>query len=967
MNIRRAIYTAAALALALTLARPAAAQETGTIRGTVTVAGVDRPLNGAQVFVEGTGLGTLTNEDGVFLLPSVPVGEVTVQVEMLGYSAAERTVVVRSGETVAVDFELDRSAIQLEEVVVTGRGRQVERRQLGTTVDVMDEADIELAPVTSVDELLQGRVAGASIQSVSAQPGTGSQINFRGITSVISNQTPVIYIDGVRVDNETMASAGTGGEFSSALSELLVSEIERIEITKGGAASTLYGSDAANGVIQIFTKKGAPSEPRVSVGVEQGFDTPELKYILDSQVIWESQVENDSSLRDFLRNNFFETGHFQKYTVRVAGGTSDFTYHVGGRLQDGTGVQPKNESTLYSLRGGIQAQVGDPLRLDFNGSYVRSDFGRLFNGTAIADPLTTFEVGDALLFSGESTLHGALDMFLRPDVTEEVDRFIFGASATLSPSDLFTTRLSLGIDNRGNQQRIFEPIGFTPGNEEGFLNRYQRTFTSVTLDYSGTVSYEPSSDVTSEFTFGAQGFREDESIVDADGLGFGLPGAPEFDEAASIDASELNREIFNGGFYFEETLGLFDRAFATGGVRLDYNSAFGEEVGFRAYPKFETAYMLSDEDFWRDALGSVADQFKLRAAYGQTGKFPLPYLRDRTFSATSFRGESAPQFDNPGNQELGPEVTTTLEVGVDAAFLDDRIGLNVTYYDAATDDALLFVPEQPSTGQGTQLRNVGRIANTGWELSGNATLLARRDLLWTLGAQFSTVDNVVEDMGGAAPFFVEPQKRVAEGRPVGAWYVTTPVDTNDDGLPDDSELRFTGGQPTPTHNGNVSTSVTLFDRITLSGLADWATGHEVMDFGSVWATFNGIYRREIREEGYTFPVVHDENGDPVVNDDGDPVKFGQSNARSEFIYDGDYIKLREIGLTYELPQAWLLNFGAERATLRATVRNVAIWSRNPLIDPSLSGLASSGLSLGSESSITLSPPRQFRLGIDVTF
>ncbi|MGI9626940.1 MAG: TonB-dependent receptor domain-containing protein, partial [Longimicrobiales bacterium] len=668
--------------LALTLgtlgmAAPVLAQ-TGTVQGQVVDANSQRPLSNAQVSIVGTGIGQLANSSGRFLLLNVPQGEQTIRVDLIGFGQSEQTVTVTAGQASIVDFSMSSTAISLDELVVTGVGAETTRRALGTTVDVLSEEVIALAPVQSIDQLLQGRVAGATVSAVSAQPGTGSLINFRGVSSVFGAQTPVIYIDGVRVDNDQATAAGTGGEQSSALADLLTSDIERIEVTKGGAASTLYGSDAATGVIQIFTKKGSPGAPRVTGRIEQGIETPELKYIFDTREIFPDQVAAGEVSGNFLEENYFKNGHTQTYYVGVSGGTSDVTYSVSGRLEDADGTQPKNVATNYNLRGGVQASVSEDLTLDFSGSYTRNNYGRLYNGTAIADPLTTFEVGDALFFSGEATLQGALDVFLQPDISEEVSRFIFSSGARWAINDALSARITLGVDNRNNQQRQNQPIGFTPGEPTGLLTRFDRSFTSVSLDAGATYSWENSDGgITSSTTVGAQGFRQDESLISGTGRTFALPGSSDFDAAATITASEANTEIFNGGIYVDQQVGLSDKLYLGAGFRVDAGSSFGDNIDTELYPKATASYILSEDI----QLGPV-DEFKLRGAFGETGKFPGAFLKDRTFSAQSFRGESAPRFANPGNLDLRPEKTSTLEAGFDVAMLSNRVGLNFTWYNA---------------------------------------------------------------------------------------------------------------------------------------------------------------------------------------------------------------------------------------------------------------------------------------------
>jgi outer membrane receptor protein involved in Fe transport len=944
---------------------PALGQDTGQIQGTVTEEGTGRPLAGVQILLQGRGIPAVTDAEGRYTITSAPVGRVTLRARLIGYLTVGQGLNVSAQLPVTANFELERTVIQLDQIVVTGTGREVERRKLAAPVDVVNIDELSEAPVSDVAELLQGKVAGGTVNATSAQGGTSGLINFRGVTSVFGSQTPVIYIDGVRVDNDDATAGGTGGEQSSALADLVTTDIERIEVTKGGAASTLYGSDAATGVIQIFTKRGSPGAPRVTARIEQGIDQPELKYIFDTGIIYPDEIDGGADPA-WLKNNYFQNAHHQNYYLGVSGGREDIIYSVSGRLQHNDGVQPKNDALLVNLRGSVQADVTDKLGITFNANYTRNKFARLFNGTSIADPLTSFEVGDVFFFSGEDNFDDAGRVFLLPEIDEQVNRFRFGSGFDYRHSQIFSARGTIGLDYRTSQQRQFSPLGATVvNNGNGNIFRYQRDFTSATLDLGGTFSYPYEGPLTSDFTVGVQGFRDDVSITQIDGTDFALPGAPEFDAAATIDATEENTEIFNGGVYLQEEVGIGDRLFLNAGMRIDANSTFGDDVQVEAYPKFGASYILSDEVFFQQALGGLVNTLKLRFAYGQTGKFPDPFLRDRSFDATQFRGQSAARFDNPGNTDLGPEVVTTIEPGIDLAVLDQRVSVQFTYFDAKTTEAMMFVPEQPVTGLGSQLRNVGEITNSGIELEMNVNVLAGEKVRWDIGATYNTVDNLVTDLGGQAPFYLpggsRDLQRVEVGYPVGAWRIRTPYDSNGDGMLDSDSLAFSGSSPIPTKTGSFNTSVTLFRNLTFTASADWATGHEVFDWGSAWATFNGIRRRELIEDGYSWPIEHELDGTEIG-------PYWYSSAMSELLLDGDWLKLRQISVRWSVPQDYSAKFGFDRAVLYGSIRNLKIWSKTPMIDPELNGVRSDGnLALGGESSVTLSPSRQFRFGLEVGF
>src|SRR5690606_32095001 len=308
---------------------------------------------GAQVFIPGTSQGTLTNRDGGYLLAGVPAGSHTVRVSLIGYGSESRSVEVQAGQAATADFELRQSAIALDEVIVTGAGVATERRKLGNTVATIGTDALEEAPVSNVSELLQGREPGVVGLPSGGSAGEGAKIRIRGTSSLSQSNEPIVYVDGVRVDNAggwgPRVSTGGGGN-PSRLDDINPDAIERVEILKGAAAATLYGTEASNGVIQIFTKRGSAGAPRFTLQVEQGLTrypggrykdhagfvtTPEEAarlsefYGMDIQPWKAFAVDNISQL--------FETGHAQVYSLSATGGSENITYFVSGRYADEDG------------------------------------------------------------------------------------------------------------------------------------------------------------------------------------------------------------------------------------------------------------------------------------------------------------------------------------------------------------------------------------------------------------------------------------------------------------------------------------------------------------------------------------------------------------------------------------------------------------------------------------------------------
>ena len=239
---------------------PVAAQATGTLVGTVRDAASQRPLEAVQVYLGGTGIGALTNAAGRFLLLNVPAGEATLIAEIVGYRSGTATVTVGAGQSVVQDFGLQQTAITLDEVVVTGAGIATEKRKLGNTIATLDAASLENAPIADFSQMIAGREPGVVALPSSGSTGEGAAIRIRGSSSLSQLNEPIIYVDGIRVDRSAVSLSGTGNP--SRLDDIPPESIDRVEILKGAAAATLYGTEASNGVIQIFTKRGRAGAPQ---------------------------------------------------------------------------------------------------------------------------------------------------------------------------------------------------------------------------------------------------------------------------------------------------------------------------------------------------------------------------------------------------------------------------------------------------------------------------------------------------------------------------------------------------------------------------------------------------------------------------------------------------------------------------------------------------------------------------------
>lgn len=245
-----------ALGAVLVFTASLAAQQTGQVLGVIVNGETQEPLIQAQVTIQGTNLGTITNQDGRFILRNVPAGERTVVAQLIGYGERRQTVAVPAGGSATVELELFPSAVELEGLVVTGAAMASQKREIGNSVSTITAEEIESVQAMNFEDLLRGRAAGVSVTGTPGSAGAGSSIILRGTNSVNMRNLPLVYIDGVRMPTGVLeTSTGEAEEHATFLGSIRPEDIDRIEVIKGGAARALYGEEAAGGVIQIFTKK----------------------------------------------------------------------------------------------------------------------------------------------------------------------------------------------------------------------------------------------------------------------------------------------------------------------------------------------------------------------------------------------------------------------------------------------------------------------------------------------------------------------------------------------------------------------------------------------------------------------------------------------------------------------------------------------------------------------------------------
>ena len=759
------VLSVAPLAVCL-LAPLAHAQGTGTIRGTVIDALTGRPIDGVRVDVPGTDLGTLTDPRGRYQL-TLRAGDAELRARRVGYATATHKVTVTAGQITDADFQLRGAAVGLDVVVVTGAGAETEKRKLGNTIGTIDASELRNAPVVNVSEQLAARDPAVSVLPSGGLTGEGAQIRIRSAASLTQTNEPVVYVDGVRVNrgggfgDANWIGAGGGGT-PSRLDDINPEAIDHIEVLKGAAAATLYGTEASAGVIQIFTKKGVRGAPRWDFMTEQGFSNyPAGRYVPNAGWVQPDafdtirakslakgfHVPSVTELSAFygqplqpyqvitqpFASRLFETGYTGTYAAGVSGGTPGVTYYVNGRYYGENG--PFGGSTLggaadidHKAQGSLAVELVpvDRVKIRVSSEYTDAHHETPNNNNNIYAPLTNAIFGHPELAScltpraassptGTGDCTGPGNPFgvasfgtVREDMQltnqQDTKHFIGSMNAAFQALPALALEGTLGVDVVNQVSATYRPFG---NDVDGFIlvnplgNKTIDDITEriVTAEAKATWKRSLGSDWSSVFVAGGQGFITRKQEEGSAGDAFPGPGIEVTAAAVNQRAFERFLETVNAGVFAQQQLGYREYAFLTLGGRYDRNSAFGKTSAGVFYPKASLSVMPSAMPGWDTGpLTSKLSTLRLRAALGQSGLQPGAFDKFTTFSALN--SETGPGLgpSNLGNPVLKPEVSTEWEVGTEIGGFHDRAGLDITYWRRITRNALYPRQYAPSGG-----------------------------------------------------------------------------------------------------------------------------------------------------------------------------------------------------------------------------------------------------------------------------
>jgi TonB-dependent starch-binding outer membrane protein SusC len=991
-------------AVLLTAAMPVvAAAQTGVVTGTVTNAQTNEPVANATVQITGAALRTVTNTAGEYTIRGVPAGNRTVSVNVLGFAPQTRTVTVAAGASLQANFALNPSVIELGALVVTATGAEQRQREIGNSVSVINVQDVNLAPVSNFSELLQGRAAGVAVLQSTGTSGAGARVRIRGSNSISLNNDPLLIIDGIRVESATAsmptAVISLNGQNWSRWNDINPEEIESIEVIKGPAAAALYGTAAANGVVQITTRRGRSGPTQYQVYSELGrindintYPTNMRTYgwnlnaagqrttrtvgcRLELQALGACEAVGDVSYNpiETHRDRVFRQGQIRTLGGSISGGGQGATYFVSGEAQGEDGVYTTNEFNQVNLRGNITAQVHDNLNLSIRTGYISNVALAPYNDNAVAGIISGAVLGcyappgwtlplEGAVFSPCGTEDGwfsyPLSRRFAIDTRQRVERFITSSTARWQPMPWLTVNSVAGLDLIGRDDTQTVPPGIflpteSPDNAIGNRTFARAQIRNWTLNNSATAVQTLTEDVVSTTTLGGSFHRDAIQRVDSWGYGM-VPGTTSLGTLSErFGVNEVNQDQRTLGIYASQQFGFRDRFFLTAAARGDRNSNFGEDLGFIVYPSVSGAWVVSEEPFF--PAGDFFNQFRLRAAYGQSGLMPGFRAAQQFFSgiAATIVDASVPAvtMGGTGNPELRPERSREFEFGLDASILNERLGLEFTYYDKASSDALIQRLLPPSLGMWTnQWVNLGRVSNRGMEALLNARILDERVARWDATFSYSTNRNRLVTLGeGVEPIIFGiggNSQRHEEGFPLGGYWAVpyTFEDRNGDNIIDRTEIVYGipapteanpdardlspqfVGTPFPRREIALTNTVTLFNNVRLSALVDHKGGHKLLN-----------HTEGFRCNRLDCAALYDP-ATPLWEQARTVARLAAPVGRSSFygyMEDADFTKLREVSLTFGLPRAQTRHFGMDNLTLTLSGRNLATWTNYTGFDPEM--------------------------------
>jgi len=953
-----------AVMLALLLGSVPAGAQTRTITGTVTDAATGQPLEGARVGVRGSAVATTTGADGRFTLGGVPDGAVTIAIRRLGHNFVDLSLPAGQNELRAA---LTRDPLRISDVVVTGQATAVDRRNLANAVATVSGEEVSRVSAQTVEQALQGKVVGASIQSNSGAPGGGMQMRLRGVTSINGSSEPLYVVDGVVLSNVAIPSnqnavtRSTQGSNPSLtqdnqvnrIADLNPNDIENIEVLKGASASAIYGSRASNGVVIITTRRGKSGERRINATQRLGFS--KISNTLGSRTF--TSLADATAAFGAAAGNFFSQGKTFNHedelagktplssesVVDVSGGDADTRYFASGLWKHDGGIIDNTGYEKQSVRANLDQDFGSRLNFSLQTDATRSlaQRGLTNNDNASVSFWMVFPFTPSfvdLRQSADGTFPNNPFVASNPLQTaalmkndEKVLRSILSGRLTFNAiqSQSYSLRFTMngGADQFSQENSLLFPpeLQFEPTDdgEPGTALLSNSTNLNLNLGTNAVFTFSPQSGSFAATTsVGVNGSSRElriSRIVSRNLVGgLGIVGA-----GTDVRVLEQRQRVEDFGLFAqEEFLTLSERLLLTAGITADRSSANSDTEKYFYYPKFSGSLR-----FPQPFRGT--DEVKLRVAYGQTGNQPLFGQKFTPLSAieniAGLPGLVVPVLGTVGSNNLHPERQREIEAGVDAQFGGGRAALELTGFRKDITDLLLQRTLPPSSGFGFEIFNGGKLRTTGAEVAVNLVPIQSGEAEWIFRTAFASTRSKIVSL--PVPTF----RGLGFGTALGSFQFEEGASATqivgNDSLPDGSTVVRKIGDANPDFTMSFINNLS-FKRLHLYGLLDWQHG------GSIINLTKFLYDLGSNTADYADPITY--GGLQTTKGANRLRLFPKQTAM--YVEDASFLKLRELTLSFELPESMVAGFGrgVRSADLSFSGRNLWTHTNYTGMDPEVS-------------------------------
>ena len=958
-----------------------------TFTGVVSDGNDNTPIPGVSVFLENTSFGAVTDFDGNYVFKAtLEDGEFTLLASYLGYSTKRTKINLGTAQDIVTDIVLTEDLLSLDEVVVTGSTVGVNKRTLGNAISSVKSEDLVNNGATAVDQAISGKITGALVQQNSGDPAGGISIRLRGPSTVLGSSDPLYIVDGIIVSNSSAELIDTGGNTQNRLADLNPNDVERIEIIKGAAAAAIYGSRASNGVVQIFTKKGKSGEPRFSFSTNAKVN--ELRKTIDyntAPLAWEDPFDRTNlatvpATRYDLQDDFFESAFGIENYLSVSGGNDKTSYFLSASHLDNEGIIKNTSFQRVGFKANLTQKAFDWLSINAGLNYVRSNSKEIPNGgiNSAYGAITGFVFSDNSIdpSPNESGVYPITSLLVpRTNPAEAVNRFDFGQKVNriitsvgldAQITENFTANYTLGLDFFNQSATAFIPINNTSPNGDGFARRSDINNFQYNSDLNLTYKADLSEEISSTTTLGGSWQYEE-----FDRVGINANGLPPIVETATsgsiVEQGESRSQISYWGAFVQQTFSYKDKLYVNGALRSDGASTFGEDERSQLYAKASLSYIISEEDFWQNTFGDTFSTFKLRGSWGQAGNLTAlsAFQRFTLLNPISINGSPGlVPSTQQGDLDIAPERQEEYEFGVDAGFFNNRLGVEFTYYKQEVTDLVLPRELSPSTGFSSRIENVGNLENEGLELLLKGSPIKSQDFSWDVTATYSKNDNVVTSVAGGGQFALAGSfstNYVIEGEPLGVFYrqfyardADGSISLDADGYPftgttEDGSSSKVIGDPNPEWFGSLINEFS-YKNLALRVQFDAVQGFDIFNWN------RRLLDNVIFGGGSNV-------GEELLGNRPKGYGGAQAGIFEEFVEDGSFVKLRELSLSYNLPEPFE---SVDNIKISLIGRNLFSWDDYSGWDPEINTAGQSNGVRGFDFA-GVPIPRTYQLGLSVNF